>query len=84
MEPDETLLVQSGKPFGVYGITLPRTQSTATQPEAPDALASTIDLLGSAAFVFFRDTPSLALARTLGCDAQERRSYLELVIAAGL
>ena len=25
-----------------------------------------------------------SLARTLGCDAQERRSYLELVIAAGL
>ena len=57
----------TGKPFGIYGITLPRTQSTATQPEAPDALASTIDLLGSAAFVYFRDTPSLALARTLGC-----------------
>lgn len=57
----------TGKPFGVYGITLPRTQSTATRPEAQDALASTIDLLGSAAFVFFRDTPSLALARTLGC-----------------
>ena len=57
----------TGKPFGVYGITLPRTQSTATRPEAPEALASTIDLLGSAAFVFFRDTPSLALARTLGC-----------------
>jgi polysaccharide pyruvyl transferase WcaK-like protein len=58
---------KTGKPFGVYGITLPRTQSTATRPEAPDALASTIDLLCSAAFVFFRDTPSLALARTLGC-----------------
>ena len=57
----------TGKPFGVYGITLPRTQSTATRPEAPDALAGTVDLLGSAAFVFFRDTPSLALARTLGC-----------------
>jgi Polysaccharide pyruvyl transferase len=58
----------TGKPFGVYGITLPRTQSTATRPEAPDALASTIDLLGSAAFVYFRDTPSLTLARTLGCQ----------------
>ena len=57
----------TGKPFGVYGITLPRTQSTATRPEAPDVLAGTIELLSSAAFVFFRDTPSLALARTLGC-----------------
>jgi len=58
----------TGKPFGVYGITLPRTQSTATRPETPDVLAGTIDLLSSAAFVFFRDTPSLALARTLGCQ----------------
>jgi hypothetical protein len=57
----------TGKPFGVYGITLPRTQSTATRPQAPDALASTIDLLGSAAFVFFRDTPTRAVAPTLGC-----------------
>ncbi len=57
----------TGKPFGVYGITLPRTASTATTPASDEALARTIDLLGEAEFVYFRDTPSLALARTLGC-----------------
>jgi len=57
----------TGKPFGVYGITLPRTPSTAAVPTAPEALARTIDLLGDARFVYFRDSPSLALARDLGC-----------------
>ena len=57
----------TGKPFGVYGITLPRTASTATTPASKETLARTIALLGDARFVFFRDTPSLALARDLGC-----------------
>ena len=57
----------TGKPFGVYGITLPRTPSTATTPTAPGALADTIQLLNAARFVHFRDSASLALARELGC-----------------
>jgi polysaccharide pyruvyl transferase WcaK-like protein len=57
----------TGKPFGVYGITLPRTPSTATAPTSAAALAGTIDLLGAARFVYFRDSASLALARDLGC-----------------
>lgn len=57
----------TGKPFGVYGITLPQTPSTATAATAPEAMARTIDLLSDARFVYFRDTPSLGLARDLGC-----------------
>jgi len=57
----------TGKPFGVYGITLPRTPATATVAASPEALARTIDLLGAARFVYFRDSASLALARELGC-----------------
>jgi len=57
----------TGKPFGVYGITLPRTPSSATVATSPVALSRTIDLLGAARFVFFRDSASLALARQLGC-----------------
>jgi polysaccharide pyruvyl transferase len=46
---------ETGKPFGVYGITLP----------AP--AASTIELLNQARFVFFRDSVSLKVAKDNGC-----------------
>ena len=42
---------ETGKPYGVYGITL------------PGANAKTIELLSGARFVFFRDSVSLALAK---------------------
>lgn len=48
---------ETGKLYGVYGITL------------PDATARTIELLGGARFVFFRDSVSLALAKEKGCTA---------------
>ncbi|NCY03791.1 MAG: polysaccharide pyruvyl transferase family protein, partial [Planctomycetia bacterium] len=57
----------TGKPYGVYGITLPPTPSTATTPASAESLRRTVEVLGGARFVFFRDTPSLDLARTLGC-----------------
>jgi polysaccharide pyruvyl transferase WcaK-like protein len=59
----------TGKPFGVFGITLPRQNSSATQPEPEERLRATVDLLSRAAFVFFRETNSLELARELGCTA---------------
>jgi polysaccharide pyruvyl transferase WcaK-like protein len=59
----------TGKPFGVYGITLPPQPSTATTPVSDDAFARTLDLLGDARFVFFRDPGSLDLARMRGCAA---------------
>jgi polysaccharide pyruvyl transferase WcaK-like protein len=48
----------TGKPFGVYGITLP-----APEPGA-------IELLSKASFVFFRDSVSLKLATDNGCASQ--------------
>jgi polysaccharide pyruvyl transferase WcaK-like protein len=48
---------ETGKPYGVYGITL------------PDANARTVELLSGARFVFFRDSVSLALAKSSGCTA---------------
>jgi polysaccharide pyruvyl transferase WcaK-like protein len=59
----------TGKPWGVYGITLPRQKSTATSPSTETAFAKTIEVLSSARFVFFRDGVSLALAKESGCTA---------------
>lgn len=48
---------QTGKPFGVYGITL------------TDPAESTIELLNASRFVFFRDSVSLEVARKAGCES---------------
>lgn len=48
---------ETGKPFGVYGITLPAA--------GPD----TVELLSKARFVFFRDSVSLGLAKEAGVRA---------------
>ena len=58
---------ETKKPFGVYGITLPLQGSTSTTPTSDSAMAKTLDLLGRAQFVFFRDSVSLQLARDRGC-----------------
>lgn len=57
----------TGKPYGVYGITLPTTSSTATQPTSAAALNRTVETLSGARFAFFRDSVSLGLARDRGC-----------------
>jgi polysaccharide pyruvyl transferase WcaK-like protein len=58
---------ETKKPYGVYGITLSRTESSATKPTAVDTFANTIDVLSGAEFVFFRDSVSLKLAKIRGC-----------------
>ena len=58
---------ETGKPFGVYGITLPLTPSTSTSPTSEAEFAKTIEVLGDARFVYFRDSVSLELARSRGC-----------------
>jgi polysaccharide pyruvyl transferase WcaK-like protein len=58
---------ETHKPYGVYGITLPLTASTATRPTSNEAFAKTIDVLSQARFVFFRDSVSLQLAQERGC-----------------
>lgn len=50
---------ETGKPFGVYGITLPVNR----------AGEKIVNILNQAAFVFFRDTVSLELAKSLGVKA---------------
>lgn len=58
---------ETGKPYGVFAITLPSTGSTSTKPASATAMASTAEVLSGAKFVFFRDSASLALAKQLGC-----------------
>jgi hypothetical protein len=59
----------TGKPFGIYGITLPMQGSTATKPVSEEAMAKTIGVLNQARFVFFRDSVSMQLAKDKGCKA---------------
>ena len=61
----------TGKPYGIYGITLdpsflPDSRGSGKAPGRP--LAESLDLLSTAAFVFFRDTASLAVAKENGCS----------------
>ena len=57
----------TGKPYGVYGITLPIQSSTATKPTPKEVMARTISVLNAAKFVYFRDSLSLELAKQRGC-----------------
>ncbi len=69
-EPDVVRWAEeTGKPYGVYGITLPRQKSSATTATSQAEMAATVDVLNNASFVFFRDSKSLALAQALGCTA---------------
>lgn len=60
---------ETGKPYGVYGITLPQKQSSSTTATSDEKMAQTIDVLNGASFVFFRDSKSLAFAKELGCKS---------------
>ena len=63
----ERWVAETGKPYGVYGITFSVQESTATRPASDAAISRTISVLSGARFVFFRDTVSLELARQRGC-----------------
>ncbi|QGJ68526.1 Polysaccharide pyruvyl transferase [Planctomycetales bacterium 10988] len=58
----------TGKPYGIYGITLPPRKSSATEDLSQDALSTTVQVLNQAQFVYFRDSKSLAFAKQLGCE----------------
>jgi len=60
---------ETGKPYGIYGITLPLKRSSATKPDSPEKFAKTIEVLSDARFVFFRDSVSLELAKERGCTS---------------
>ena len=61
---------ETGKPYGVFGITFSMTSSTATKPTGDGALATTIEVLSGAKFVFFRDSVSMELAKSKGCTCR--------------
>ena len=60
---------ETGKPYGVFCITLSLQGSTATVPASDAAVAATIAVLSGATFVYFRDSASLALAKARGCTS---------------
>ncbi|QDV41013.1 Polysaccharide pyruvyl transferase [Stieleria neptunia] len=60
---------ETGKPYGIYGITLPPKKSSSTQATSAAAMTETIRVLSGVAFVFFRDSHSLSLAKDKGCTA---------------
>lgn len=57
----------TGKPYGVYGITLPIQSSTATKPAPDSEIAKTLAVLSAGKFAFFRDSVSLSVAKERGC-----------------
>jgi len=60
---------ETGKPYGIYGITLPLKKSSSTSAQSQDAMARSVDVLSQAKFVFFRDSKSLELAKKLGAKS---------------
>ena len=58
---------ETGKPYGVYGITLSLQGSTATSPASEKSVAATVAVLSGAKFAYFRDSASLVLAKARGC-----------------
>lgn len=64
---------ETGKPYGIYGITMP-SYPTGIQPSVATAAGkSTVETLNGARFAFFRDSASLEVAKKLGvtCPVME-------------
>lgn len=60
---------ETGKPYGIYGITFPEKKSSATKVTSSEVIEEAIDILNTSEFVYFRDSKSLALAKAKGCTA---------------
>lgn len=60
---------ETGKPYGIYGITLPPKKSSATTATSAEKLKHSIEMLSGARFVYFRDSHSLEFAKQQGCTA---------------
>jgi polysaccharide pyruvyl transferase WcaK-like protein len=58
---------ETGKPYGVFGITLPSTSSASTKPTPEGVISQTVQVLSGAKFAYFRDSVSLELAKKKGC-----------------
>ncbi|QDT66491.1 polysaccharide pyruvyl transferase family protein [Calycomorphotria hydatis] len=59
----------TGKPYGIFGITLPPKKSSSTVATSKEKLERTIGVLNQAEFVYFRDGKSLEFAKSQGCSA---------------
>lgn len=64
---------ETGKPYGIYGITFPMKESASTTETSSAAMAKSVGVINQARFVFFRDSKSLQLAKSLGatCPVME-------------
>ncbi|MCC9605108.1 polysaccharide pyruvyl transferase family protein [Blastopirellula sp. JC732] len=60
---------ETGKPYGIYGITFPPKKSHQTTASSEKELASAVEMLNGARFVYFRDSRSLAFAKEKGAHA---------------
>ncbi len=60
---------KTGKPYGIYGITFPRKKSSSTSAQSEAAMQRSVDVLNKASFVYFRDSKSLELAKSLGAKS---------------
>jgi len=60
---------ETGKPYGIYGITFPMKKSSSTSAREGDAMARSVEVLSRARFVFFLDSKSLELAKKLGAKS---------------
>ncbi len=60
---------ETGKHYGIYGITFSLKKSSATTSQTQDAMARSVEVLSQAQFVFFRDSKSLELAKRLGAKS---------------
>lgn len=58
---------ETGKPFGIYGITFPGVYGTPAEASRVSALD--VEVLSKARFAFFRDSVSLAIARDQGVSS---------------
>lgn len=61
---------ETSKGFGIYGITFDDHQSWILRPDSPEQLNAKIAILNQAAFVFFRDSESIEVAKRLGCQTE--------------
>ena len=61
---------ETSKGYGFYGITFDDHQSWVLQPDTPEQLKAKVAVLNQAAFVFFRDSESMGLAKQLGCKTE--------------
>ncbi|MBA2115833.1 polysaccharide pyruvyl transferase family protein [Bremerella alba] len=60
---------KTGKPYGIYGITFPRKKSASTSAQSDAAMQRAVEVLNNASFVYFRDSKSLQLAKSLGAKS---------------